>query len=85
MGISLTANAKSSDGKLARIVVNASNRLNDLQLEEHIRFHYWIMVAFRRFEAIYVKGIYGSIDKIRIEGFENSILTLIFSGGLVER
>ena len=57
MGISLTANAKSSDGKLARIVGKASNRLNDLQLEEHIRFHYWIMVAFRRFEAIYVKGI----------------------------
>ena len=85
MGISLTANAKSSDGKLARIVVNASNRLNDLQLEEYIRFHYWIMVAFRRFEAIYVKGINGSIDKIRIEGFENSILTLIFSGGLAER
>ena len=43
-----------------------------------------MVVALRRFEAIYVQGIYGSIDQIRIEGFERSILTLISSGGPAE-
>ena len=79
MGMSLTANAISSDGELARIVVKASDGLGDLSPEERIRFHFWMMVALRRFEAIYVQGIYRSIDQIRIEGFERSILTLISS------
>ena len=77
MVTSLTANAISSDGELARIVVKASETLDDLFPEERIRFHFWLVVALRRFEAIDVKGIYGSNDQIRIEGFERSILTLI--------
>ena len=77
MDMSLTANAISSDGELARIVVKASESLDDLFPEERIRFHFWLVVALRRFEAIDVKGIYASNDQIRIEGFERSILTLI--------
>lgn len=40
MCISLTANAKSSDGEPARIIVNDFNSLDDLSPEEGIRFHY---------------------------------------------
>ena len=43
-----------------------------------------MVVALRRFMAIYIKGIYGSIDQIRIEGFERSIPALISSGGSSE-
>jgi hypothetical protein len=81
MDMSLTANAISSDGELAAIVVKASERLDDLTPEERIRFHFWMVVALRRFESIYVQDVYGSIDSVRIEGFERSILTLISSGG----
>ena len=69
MDMSLTANAISSDGNLARIVVKASDGLDDLSPEELIRFHFCMVVAFRRFESIDVQGIYGSIDQMRIEGF----------------
>ena len=81
MDMSLTANAISSNGELAEIVVKASESLDDLSPQERIRFHFWMVVALRRFEAIYVQSLYGSIDRIRIEGFERSILTLISSGG----
>ena len=84
MDMSLTANAISSDGDLAAIVVKASDSLDGLSPEERLRFHFWMVVALRRFEAIYVQGVYGSIDQIRIEGFERSILTLISSGGPAE-
>ena len=84
MDMSLTANAISSDGDLAAIVVKASDSLDDLSPEDRLRFHFWMVVALRRFEAIYVQSIYGSIDRIRIEGFERSILTLISSGGPAE-
>ena len=43
-----------------------------------------MVVALRRFEAIYVQGTYVSIDQIRIEWFERSILTLISSWGPAE-
>ena len=84
MDMSLTANAISSNGELAEIVVKASESLDDLSPQERIRFHFWMVVALRRFEAIYVQSIYGSIDRVRIEGFERSILTLISSGGPAE-
>ena len=58
--------------------------MDDLSPEERIRFHFWMVVALRRFEAIYVQGNYGSIDQIRIEGFERFILTLISFGGPAE-
>ena len=84
MDMSLTANAISSDGELAEIVVKASNGIGVLSPEERVRFHFWMLVAIRRFEAIYVQGVYGSIDPIRIEGFERSIITLLSSGGPLE-
>jgi len=84
MDMSLTANAISSDGELAAIIVKASERLDHLTPEERIRSHFWMVVALRRFEAIYVQGVYGTIDQLRIEGFERSILTLIASGGPTE-
>jgi len=84
MDMSLTANAISSDGELAAIIVKASERLDHLTPEERIRSHFWMVIAIRRFEAIYVQGVYGSIDQVRIEGFDRSILTLIASGGPAE-
>ncbi len=58
--------------------------MDDLSPEKRIRFHFWMVVALRRFDAIYVQGTYESIDQIRIDGFERSILTLISSGGPTE-
>ena len=84
MDMSLTANAISSDGELAEIVVKASNGIGVLSPEERVRFHFWMLVAIRRFEAIYVQGVYGSIAPIRIEGFERSIITLLSSVGPLE-
>ena len=69
MDMSLTANAIYSDGELARIVAKTSESLDDLSPEKRIGFHFWIVVALQRFEAIYVQGTYGSVDQIRIEGF----------------
>ena len=84
MDMSLTANAISSNGELAEIVVKASENFDNLSPQERIRFHFWMVVALRRFEAIYVQSVYGSIDRLRIEGFERSILALISSGGPAE-
>ena len=84
MGISLNSNAKSSDCEPAIIVVNAPNNLDNLSSEERIRFHYWLVVAFRNFEAIFVQGIYGYIDFIRTEGYERFIIKLISYCGPAE-
>jgi hypothetical protein len=40
-----------------------------------------MLVAVRRFEAIYIQALYGSIEKKRIEGFETSILSLLSNIG----
>tara|TARA_B100001248_G_scaffold64041_1_gene44660 strand:- start:1304 stop:1453 length:150 start_codon:yes stop_codon:yes gene_type:complete len=49
MDMSLSANTISSDGGLARIIVKASDSFCDLSPEELIRFHFWMVVALRRF------------------------------------
>ena len=41
-------------------------------------------VAFRKFKAIYVQGIYGSIDHTRTEMYERSTIKLISYGGPAE-
>lgn len=84
MDMSLTANAISSDKDLASIIIKAADGLKALSDVERLRFHFWMLVAIRRFEAIYVQGIYGSIDQVRIEGFERSIISLISNGGSAE-
>ena len=43
MDMSLTANAISSDGELGKIVVKASDSLDDLSPEARIRFLFWII------------------------------------------
>jgi len=84
MDMSLTANAISSDAGLASILVKTADGIGRLSAEECIRFHFWMLVAVRRFEAIYVQGVYGSIDQVRIEGFERSIISLLATGGAAE-
>ena len=84
MDMSITANAISSSADLATIIVKASEGVGALSPEERVRFHFWMLVAIRRFEAIYVQGVYGSIDSVRIEGFERSIISLLSTGGAAE-
>ena len=84
MDMSLTANAISSSADLATIIVKASEGMGVLTSEERVRFHFWMLVAIRRFEAIYIQGVYGSIDPVRIEGFERSIISLLSAGGAAE-
>ena len=81
MDMSLTANAISSSNELASILIKAKDGLDILNPVERLRFHFWMLVAIRRFEAIYIQGVYGSIDPVRIKGFEKSIITLLASGG----
>ena len=40
-----------------------------------------MLVAVRRFEAIYIQALYGSIERDRIKGFERSILSLLSNVG----
>ena len=81
MDMSLTANSVSSDGELAKIIIKAENGIDSLSSDEKLRFHYWMLVAVRRFEAIYIQALYGSKEKDRIEGFETSILSLLSNVG----
>ena len=80
MDMSLAANAISSNEELASILIKAKDGLDVLNSVERLRFHFWMLVAIRRFEAIYVQGVYGSIDSVRIEGFERSIISLLANG-----
>lgn len=84
MDMSLTANAISSNSELASILIKAKDNQDNLNPVEKLRFHFWMLVAIRRFEAIYVQKEYGSIDSIRIEGFEYSIISLLANGGASE-
>tara|TARA_Y100001958_G_scaffold34235_1_gene22308 strand:- start:185 stop:682 length:498 start_codon:yes stop_codon:yes gene_type:complete len=81
MDMSLTANSVSSDGELAKIIIKAENGMGSLSSDEKLRFHFWMLVAVRRFEAIYIQALYGSIEKDRIVGFETSILSLLSNVG----
>ena len=81
MDMSLTANAISSDGSLAKIIIKAEKGLDILSSDERLRFHFWMLVAVRRFEAIYIQGLYGSIDLERIKRFERSIISLLANVG----
>ena len=81
MDMSLTANSVSSDGELAKIIIKAENGIASLNSDEKLRFHFWMLVAVRRFEAIYIQALYGSIEKDRIKGFEMSILSLLSNVG----
>jgi hypothetical protein len=53
MDMSLTANAISSNEELASILVKTKDNLDDLNPVEKLRFHFWMLVAIRRFEAIF--------------------------------
>ena len=58
MDMSLTANSISSDGELAKIIIKAENGINKLSSDERLRFHFWMLVAVRRFESIYIQQNY---------------------------
>ena len=77
----LTSNSISSDGELAKIIIKAENGINKLSSDERLRFHFWMLVAVRRFESIYIQALYGSIEQKRIEGFERSIISLLANVG----
>ena len=81
MDMSLTANSVSSDGELAKIIIKAENGMASLNSDERLRFHFWMLVAVRRFEAICIQALYGSIENDRIKGFETSILSLLSNVG----
>ena len=62
-------------------IIKAENGLSTLASDERLRFHFWMLVAVRRFEAIYIQALYGSIERERIEGFERSIMSLLSNVG----
>ena len=78
--MSLTANSVSSDGELAKIIIKAENGIASLSSDEKLRFHFWMLVAVRRFEVIYIQEFTDQRTD-RIEGFETSILSLLSNVG----
>ena len=86
MDMSLTANSVSSDGELARIIMKAEKGIASLTPDEKLRFHFWMLVAVRRFEAIYIQALYGSIEKKELKDlkllFYHYCLILEMNGGI---
>jgi hypothetical protein len=84
MDMSLAAEAISSNPDLASIIVKASAGLDRLTPEERVRFHFYLIMTFRRLEAVYVQRILGSIDARRTQGFERSVISILTNGGGAE-
>ncbi len=84
MDMSLAGDAIARSSDLAAIIVKASAGLSALTPEERVRFHFYLVMTFRRLEAIYVQAILGSIDPPRTHGFERSAISVLTSGGAAE-
>jgi hypothetical protein len=84
MDMSLAADALASNSDLAAIVVKASAGLGGLTPEERVRFHFYLVMTFRRLEAVYVQRLFGSIDPMRTQGFERSVISILLTGGAAE-
>jgi hypothetical protein len=78
------ADAIAREPDLAAIIVKASTGLGGLTAEERVRFHFYLMMTFRRLEAVYVQRVLGSIDPIRTQGFERSVISVLTNGGGAE-
>jgi hypothetical protein len=66
---------------LAAIIVKASRGLGGPTPEERVRFHFYLVMTFRRLEAVYVQRQFGSIDPARTLGFERSVISILATGG----
>lgn len=84
MDMSLSAEAISINPDLAAIVVKASEDLGTLPPEERIRFHFYLVMLFRRLEAVYVQTLLGSIDLRMTQGFERSAISILTTGGAAQ-
>ncbi len=84
MDMSLAAEAIASNPDLAAIIVKASAGLVGLTADERVRFHFYLVMAFRRLEAVYVQRILGSIDPRMTQGFERSVISILTNGGAAE-
>jgi hypothetical protein len=86
MDMSLGAEAICSHADLSEILVKAeASGLSALSPAEHTRFHYFLVMQFRRLEAVQVQRELGSIDASRASAFERSyqvwLQALVRSGG----
>jgi hypothetical protein len=84
MDMSLAADAIAREPDLAAIIVKASPGLGGLTPEERVRFHFYLIMTFRRLEAVFVQRVLGSIDPIRTQGFERSVISILTNGGGAE-
>jgi hypothetical protein len=84
MDMSLSADAVASSPDLAAIIVKASAGLGGLTPEERVRFHFYLIMVFRRLEAVYVQRRLGSIDLQWTQGFERSVISVLASAGAGE-
>jgi precorrin-6B methylase 2 len=84
MDISLAADAIAREPELAAIIVKGSRGLSGLTAEERVRFHFYLVMTFRRLEAVYMQRMLGFIDPERTEGFERSVISVLTNGGGAE-
>lgn len=83
-GMTQISQAISTHPELASLIVKASEGLENLSSEERVRYHFLMLMAFRRFETLFVQSILGTIDEKITAGFERSMLSIVASGGGAE-
>ena len=79
--MSLTSEAIATHPDLSALVIKAADGLSNLTPEERARYNLMFMMTFRRFESVFVQGRLGSIEPRLTEGFEQSLIGTIASGG----
>lgn len=66
MDMSLAADSIAKSPDLAAILAKVG--LGERTPEERLRFHFFLLMTFRRLEAVHVQSLFGSIDAERTRG-----------------
>ena len=82
--MSAGAEAIHSGPFIAPLLVKMGKQEGPLTPEEQIRFHFFMLMACRRFEAVHVHKRLDLIDPELIEGFEYSNLSIVTGGAGAE-
>jgi hypothetical protein len=79
---SLSSNAEAivSIPSMVPLLVKLDAQHEPLTAEEKARFHYFMIMVFRRLEAVHIQRSLGSIDPEVIEGFQHSTVSLLVGG-----
>lgn len=77
--LSATAQTVVENENIVQILLKAKAGPESLNEEERARLHYWLVMAFRRFEGVYFQRTLGLVDSTMVEGFERSFISMVAS------